>query len=158
MKVSKRAAFEVERPIEEVFDFATACDGFQLFLFPFGPIPGVAGSRMVDAPAPRTGARRDVQLTDRTTINEILLAYDRPSRHGYRWLNLPAPPFSLLVKGAEANWTFSPTAKGTHIAWVYEFELTSPLAVVLAVPVLWFFRGWMQRGLERLPAALAKGR
>jgi hypothetical protein len=34
MRVSRRAEFEMGRPIEEVFDFATACDGFPLFLFP----------------------------------------------------------------------------------------------------------------------------
>lgn len=158
MKVSTRAAFEVARPTEEAFDFATACDGFELFLFAFGPIPGVAGSRMVDVPEPVTGGKRDVLLTDRSTVHEILLAYDRPSRHRYRWLEPPAPPFSWLVKCGEADWTFSATPGGTHIAWVYEFELTSPLAIVLSPPLLWFFRGWMQRGLERLPAALAKGR
>ena len=158
MKVSTRAEFEVERPVEDVFDLATACDGFPLFLFPVGPIPGVAGSRMLDAPAPRAGARRDVFLTDGTTVHEILLAYERPSRHGYRWLHPPAPPFSLLVKGAEGDWTFSSTQKGARIVWVYTFELTSPLAMVLAPPLLWCFRRWMRKGLQGLPAALAMGR
>ena len=155
MKVSARAAFEVARPIEAVFDLATACDGFQLFLFPFGPLPGVAGSRMIDAPEPVTGGKRDVVLTDGSTVHEILLAFDRPSRHRYRWLEPPAPPFSWVVKGGEADWAFSATPGGTHVAWHYEFELTSPLAIVLAPPLLWLFRGWMQRGLERLPTALS---
>lgn len=155
MRVSTRAEVEVERPIEEVFDFATACDGFQLFLFTVGPIPGVAGSRMVDAPAPKAGAKRDVRLTDGTTIHEVLLAYDRPSRHHYRWLKPPAPPFSWLVKCGEGDWTFSATQKGTRIVWLYHFDLTSPLARVLSPALLWFFRRWMQTGLERLPAALA---
>lgn len=158
MRVSRRAEFEVERPVEEVFDLATACDGFALFLFALGPVPGVASSRMIDAPAPRAGARRDVLLTDGDIIHEELLAYDRPSRHRYRWLNRPSPPFAWVVKGGEGDWTFSATQKGTLVVWMYYFELTSPLAIVLAPPLLWFFGRWMQKGLERLPAALAKGR
>lgn len=158
MKISMQAEFEVERPVEEVFDFATSCEGFPLFLFPLGPIPGITSARMVDSPIPKTGARRDILLTDGDTIQEVLLAYDRPSRHNYRWLNRPAPPFSWLVRGGEGDWIFTATPRGTRIVWVYHFELTSPLAIIPAPPLKFFFRRWMQKGLERLPAALSKVR
>ena len=156
MRVSMRAEFEIERPIEEVFDFATACAGFPLFLFPLWPIPGVSSARMVDTPLPITGARRDILMTDGATIQEILLAYDRPARHQYRWLNRPPPPFSWLVRGGEGDWRFTATPSGTRIEWVYHFELTSALLIILAPPLMFFFRRWMQRGLEGLPAALSK--
>ncbi len=158
MELANRAEIEIARPIEEVFDLACACDGFPRFLFPYGPIPGVASSNMVDVPAPKAGARRDVHMTDGSTIQEEVLAFDRPSRHRYRWVNRPAPPFSWLVRGGEGDWTFTPTAAGTRIVWIYRFELTSPLALLVAPPVLVLFRRWMQRGLAALPAALASAR
>lgn len=158
MKLSMQAEFEVARPVEEVFDFATSCEGFPRFLFPLGPIPGVASARMVDAPMPATGARRDILMTDGATIEEVLLAYERPSRHRYRWLNRPAPPFSWLVRGGEGDWCFTAVAGGTRIVWVYHFELTSRLALVAAPPLMFFFRRWMQQGLERIPAALSASR
>jgi uncharacterized protein YndB with AHSA1/START domain len=158
LQLANRAEIEIARPIEEVFDLACACDGFPRFLFPFGPIPGVASSAMVDAPTPKPGARRDVHMTDGSTMQEEILAFDRPSRHRYCWLNRPAPPFSWLVRGGEGDWTFSATPTGTRIVWVYRFELTSPLVLVVALPVMLLFRRWMQRGLASLPAALASAR
>lgn len=158
MKVSMQAEFEVARPVEEVFDFATACDGFPLFLFPLGPIPGVASARMIDSPTPVAGARRDILMTDHATIQEELLAYDRPSRHRYRWLNRPAPPFSWLVRGGEGDWHFTAVPGGTRIVWLYHFELTSRLALVATPPLMFFFKRWMQRGLQRIPAAMSAGR
>ena len=155
MKITARASVDVPRPIEEVFDFATACDGFPRFLFPLGPLPGIRSSRMLDAPAPKTGARREVVMTDSSRLEEELLAYDRPSRHRYRWLNRPARPFSWLVRGGEGDWSFTPTADGTRVIWLYTFEPTSAVTGVLARPLVWFFQRWMQRGLDRLRATLA---
>lgn len=153
MRVTRQAEYEVARPIEEVFDLSTACDQLPKFMLPFGIIPGVADARMVDAEAPKAGALRDISLTDGSTIQEQLLNLERPIRQHYRWVNPPAPPFSWLVRGAEGDWSYSATPNGTRVVWVYHFELTSPLAIVLALPVLALFRRWMQRSLERLAGA-----
>jgi uncharacterized protein YndB with AHSA1/START domain len=155
MRLTNRAEIEIARPVEEVFDLAAACEGFPRFLLPFGPIPGVASAELVDAAAPKAGVRRDVHMTDGSTMREEILAFDRPSRHRYRWLNRPAPPFSWLVRAAEGDWTFTATPTGTRIVWLYHLEPTSPIALVLAAPIALLFRSWMQRGLARLPAALA---
>jgi hypothetical protein len=154
MIVTRSAEFELTHPIEEVFDFATSCEGFSKFLLPLGPIPGVAEARLIDASEPITGARRDVHMTDGSLIKEVLLEYHRPYRHWYRWTNRPARPFSWLVRGAEGDWQFTSTSSGTRIVWHYHFELTSPIAIVAGIPLLAFMRRWMQTGLNRLPDAL----
>jgi uncharacterized protein YndB with AHSA1/START domain len=155
MKLATRAGIEVPRPIEAVFDLATGCDGYPRFLLPLGPIPGVASAKLLDAPAPRAGARREVAMSDGSRMQEEILSHERPTRHRYRWLTRPAPPFSWLLKGAEAEWRFTSSGGATQIDWVYEFEPTSALAGWLARPLLLLFRRWMQRGLDRLRAILA---
>ncbi len=154
MRIAQSATVHVPRPIEEVFDFSVACETFPRVLRPLGPIAGVAKAEMIDAPAPRTGARRRIQMTDGSAIEEELVAFDRPTRHRYRWLNRPAPPFSWLVRGGEGDWTFAPSRGGTSIVWVYSFDLTTPLAYPLAAPFGLLFRRWMMRGLFRIRAAL----
>jgi hypothetical protein len=83
-------------------------------------------------------------------LDEEIVAFDRPHRHRYRWLNRPAPPFSYLVSGGEGDWTFTADGASTRIVWSYTFELTSPLVLPLMLPVRALFRRWMQRGLERI--------
>lgn len=154
MRIAERAQIHVPRPIEEVFDFSVACETFPRVLQPLGPIAGVAKAEMIDAPAPKTGARRRIHMTDGSAIEELLVAFERPTRHRYRWLNRPAPPFSWLVRGGEGDWTFTPSDGGTSIVWVYSFDLTTPLAYPLAAPIALLFRRWMTRGLVRIRAVL----
>jgi hypothetical protein len=45
-------------------------------------------------------------------------------------------PFGMLVKHAHAQWIFSPIDIGTRISWRYEFELTSPAALPIALPLV----------------------
>jgi uncharacterized protein YndB with AHSA1/START domain len=150
MALAARAEIEIPKPIGEVFDLATSCDGFPRFLLRMGPIPAVASAELVGAAEPKAGGRRRLQLGDGSTMEEEILAFDRPAHHRYRWTAPPAPPFSWLVRGAEGDWVFAPRGGGTHIAWTYRFEPASPLAGVLARPVVLLFQRWMQRGLGSL--------
>jgi Polyketide cyclase / dehydrase and lipid transport len=140
----------VGAPTEKVFDFAVASESLPCILKGFGPIPGITSIEMLDGAALATGAKRRVRMSDGSDIFEEVTALDRPRRHSYRWLNAPAPPFSLLVRGAEADWIFTASAQGTRIEWTYRFELTSPLAAPLAAVVMMPFKRWMRRGLERI--------
>jgi hypothetical protein len=155
VKLRARAEVHVPKPPEAVFDFATACETFPRILLPLGPVPGIAKAEMLGAGAPRAGARRRIGMTDGSTIDEEILAFDRPGLHRYRWLNRPAPPFSWLVRGGEAEWTFAPSQGGTRIVWTYAFELTTPLVAPLGAAVIAVFRRWMMRGLEGVRSALA---
>jgi uncharacterized protein YndB with AHSA1/START domain len=150
VKLEVSASRVIGAPTEKVFDFAVAAENLPRILTGFGPIPGIASIEMLDGAALATGARRRVRLSDGSEIFEEVTALDRPRRHSYRWLNAPAPPFSLLVRRAEADWMFTAAAQGTRVDWTYRFELTSPLAAVPAAVAMMLFKHWMQRGLERI--------
>jgi len=154
MKLSVGAQIEIPKPPEQVFDLAVSCDGLVQILRPVGVIPGVAKAEMNGGAKPATGARRSVTMTDRSTMDEEIILFERPSRHVYRWANRPALPFSLLVRSGEGDWTFSPSGSGTRVDWLYTFELTTPLVRPLAALVLSAFQKWMARGLETLSAKL----
>jgi uncharacterized protein YndB with AHSA1/START domain len=154
MPLEARAELEIAKPAAEVFDLATACGGFPRFLLRMGPIPAVVRAELIGASEPKAGGRRWIELGDGSRIEEEILAFERPSRHRYRWLNPPAPPFSWLVRTAEGDWTFTPVAAGTRVAWTYRFEARSAIAGAFARPVVLLFARWMRRGLENLRRVL----
>lgn len=155
MKLTARASVEIPSAPDRVFDFATSCEGFPRFIWPYGPIPGIVRAEMLRGQAPVAGAERHIHMTDGNVVEEELLAYDRPSRHRYRWLKPPAFPFSLIVRTAEGDWRFTPANGGTRIDWDYSFELTSVLAWPFAALLMMIFRRWMQRTLLRARTVLA---
>ena len=156
MDLTRHAHCELPWPIDTVFDMATDCEGLPRYLHPLGPILGVQHARMVDDQPLGNGATREVVFSDRSTMLEEILAFDRPSRHCYRWLKRPAPPFDRLVQGACSDVRFTPTTDGTRIDWSYRFELTSPWVLPIALPAVIVMQRWMQNGLARLPEVLAQ--
>lgn len=146
---------EVDAAPERVFDFLSGPDVFVRVLRPFGPIPGLTSVELLDgASALGAGVRRRVHMTDDTTLDEQVVDHDRPRRQRYRWGHPPQGPFGLLIRGAEADWTFHASPRGTRIDWDYSFELSSPLAAPLALLVLAIFKRWMQRGLGEVQRAV----
>jgi hypothetical protein len=150
MQLHTVAKVSIPRPIERVFDFAVDGANFARIMQPLPPIPGVAGCELIDAPAPTPGVKRRVTMTDGSVVLEELLELARPERQRYRWLNAPAFPFSLLVRGAEARWTFAERLGQTAVEWHYTFELTSLLAYPAARLVVFAMRRWMAQALEGL--------
>jgi hypothetical protein len=150
MQLHTVAKVSIPRPVEQVFDFAVACDNFARMMQPLPPIPGVAGCELIDAAEPATGVQRRVTMTDGSIVLEELLEITRPELQRYRWVNPPAFPFSLLVRGAEARWTFAERSGQTAIEWHYSFELTSLLAYPLGRLVVLAMRRWMTQALESL--------
>lgn len=157
MQLHTVASVSIDRPIEQVFDFAVDGANFRRFMQPLPPIPGVAGSELIDAKELRTGVKRRVTMTDGSIVLEELLDVTRPYRHRYRWLNKPAFPFSLLVRSGEARWTFAERAGRTAIEWDYGFELTSILAYPLARLVVFAMRRWMAQALGYVRENLEAG-
>jgi uncharacterized protein YndB with AHSA1/START domain len=151
-----RASTVVPRPIDAVFDFATDPTKLSSFMKPLLPIPGVQQVTVDGDGVSRAGARRRVGMSDGSVMGEEILALDRPRAHAYRWLNPPKAPFSLLVRGATAEWTFAPEGGGTRIDWVYTFQLTTPLIYPLAALVLARFRGWMSAALRGIDGAMRR--
>ena len=150
MQIERSVEIEVAGPPAEVFDFATACETFPRVLLAFGPLPGVTRAEMQGGAEPKPGALRDIRLSDGSTVEEEVLAFDRPVCHRYRWTRPPAPPLGWLVRSGEGEWRFAPSPRGTRITWRYRFELQSALVAPLALPIVALFRRWMARGLTRV--------
>jgi len=153
VKISTRASIEIPRPPEAVFDAATDPTRLSGIMKKSGPIPGVISVDMEHGAKPAAGATRAVKMSDGSTMREEITVQERPRAYRYRWLNPPAAPFSLMVRGAESDWTFRPAGAGTAVDWTYTFELTTPLVYPLAVPVTWLFNRWMRAALEELRRA-----
>ena len=148
MKLQTHAEVVISKSPEAVFDFSTADRIFEKVLRPLGPIPGIVNVEVEGGGPQVTGSKRRVTMTDKSFLGEEVLLLERPREHRYRWLNRPAPPFSFLVKGGEACWTFHAEGTGTRVLWDYTFDLTSPLAYPAMLLVTIFFRRWMQQGLD----------
>ncbi|HZP64751.1 MAG TPA: SRPBCC family protein [Rudaea sp.] len=118
----------------------------------FGPIPGLR--RITPHGPPEVGATRDVEDLGGVVMCERIEALEPGRRHAYALSGLK-PPLSWLVREGRADWRFLPDAVGTRVTWSYAFELTSPVAAVLATPLLRvFMRGAMQRCLDVMATQL----
>jgi hypothetical protein len=147
MQIHAVARVHVQASPEEAFDAANDESKFAERMQKKGIFPGVTGVE------PAGEGKRRVFLSDGSTMIEEILERRRPERVRYRWDSKPKPPFSWLIRDAEAIWTFSARAGGTDVEWRYVFELTTALVYPLAAPVLLGFRGWMQTALDRVAAS-----
>ncbi|MGB8332007.1 MAG: SRPBCC family protein [Polyangiales bacterium] len=119
-----------------------------------GPFAGITKVEKHDGQMLAKDAKRRVFMTDGTVLEEVILEYDPPVRHNYRWTGGAKFPFSLLVRSGTGNRDFIETEGGTRIVWTYTFGLTSPLAYPLAIPIVWLFKRWLQQGLDVIRAEL----
>jgi hypothetical protein len=154
MNISTSASIVIPRSREEVFAFATDSTNAARTLRPRGPIAGISTIEMLEGQDVAEGSSRRITMTDGAVLEEVILAYDPPVNHRYRWTGGVKPPFSFLVRSGMGNWDFIETDGRTRIVWTYTFELTSLLAYPLALPIVWIFKGWLQQGLEAIRAEL----
>lgn len=135
MKIHTQAVAEYPVPREKLFEMATAIEHLSSVLKPEGLLPGVERAWVVGGGALKKGSIRRVVLTDRTPLDEEITDWEPPRKHAYDVKGFRGL-FGLLVKGAHSQWIFSPIDVGTRISWRYEFELTSPAALPLALPLV----------------------
>jgi hypothetical protein len=155
MKVETRASVTVPVAREQAFALATDMANFHRYFKGSGPIPSVRKVVWHPGAQPVPGAKRDVHNSDGSVIVEELLELTVPARHRYRLVSGFKPPFSWLVEFAEGDWRFTPETTGTRIDWHYVFQLRSPLALPVALPIVKiFFRRAMQDCLESMRKAL----
>jgi len=149
-----QASVHIAQACERVFDFAVAGENFARI---FGGVPMVSSSSssaLLGVVEPRAGARRRITLLDGSVIVHELMDVVRPVRHRYRWSSAPKL-LGRILQDAEADWTFTPTATGTLVAWTYSLELPSQrLQRLLRLPLSIAVRRWMQHALETLRATL----
>ena len=133
MHVDLRA--RARMPAEPAATFALALDParFPATFRGYGPIPALR--RITPQASPAVGATRELENSDGSRPLETITALEPPRRHAYELARL-APPFSWLVRRGLADWRFAPHEGGTLVDWHYRFELTHPLAAVVAGPLL----------------------
>ena len=154
MNISTSTSIVIPKPREEVFHFACANETFERNLHPRGLIAGVDKVEMFEGHALAEGSWRRVWMTDGTVLEEVILDYDPPVKHRYRWTGGVKPPFSLLIRSGTGCWDFSEVDGGTRIDWGYVFELKSPLAYPLALPIMPLFKSWLKQSLEAMRSEL----
>jgi hypothetical protein len=154
MQLRASATIEIARPREVVFDFSCACETYVKLFRPRGPIAGIAKAEMISGAPLAAGARRRIELSDGAVIGEDVLAFDRPTRHTYRWDRGLRAPAKFLVRAGEGDWTFSDQGRGTLIVWSYTFELTTPVVYFAALIMRGQFQRWMEQQLHAIAEAL----
>jgi hypothetical protein len=152
MDLRTRATVSVPLAPHVAFDRAVDAAFMPKIMLRFGPIPAIVAVEPIPG-----GTHRKVSMSDGSDIEEEVTVIERPQRYGYRWVTPPKPPFGWLVRGGEAEWTFTPAGQGTSISWSYRFTLTSPFAVAAAWPLIQVFRGWMAQALTNLGRQPATG-
>jgi len=154
MEISASATIEIARPREAVFDFACSNDTYERLFRKRGPVAGVVKATMADGAAPADGARRRIELSDGSVVDEIIVSWDRPARHTYRWSGGLKGLGGMLVRSGEADWTFREHGGKTSIDWVYRFVLTTPLVFPAVLVMRRQFRLWMEQQLRAIAAEL----
>ena len=129
---------------------ATATENLPKIWRGYGPVPSVEHASIIGGGQARVGAVRQLKNSDGSVAEEEILELTAPSIHRYRLARGLKFPFSAAVKWGEGTWRFSTRANSTHIHWGYVFELTSPLAIGIAFPVVRLFERAMARGLENV--------
>lgn len=115
-----------------------------------GPVPAIRRIEALDAPA--VGARRLLENSDGSRLQERITAYAPPHHHAYV-LNGLRPPLAWLVRAGEADWHFSAVPEGTRVQWQYEFHVANAAVRPLAWLLL---RGFMRPAMQRCLAAMAR--
>ena len=115
-----------------------------------GPVPAIRRIEALDAPA--VGARRALENSDGSRLQERITVYDPPRRHAYTLSGL-RPPLAWLVRAGEADWHFSAVPEGTRVQWQYTFQV----AHAAVRPLAWLLlRGFMRPAMQRYLAAMAR--
>jgi Polyketide cyclase / dehydrase and lipid transport len=154
MRMRTSATIDIARPRDAVFDFACACETYVELFRPRGSVAGVAKAEMMGGVPLGAGARRRIELTDGAIVEEDVVAFDRPTRHTYRWNRGLRMPAKLLVRAGEGDWTFRDESGGTRIDWIYTFDLTTPVVYPLALVMRGQFQRWMEQQLRAIAKAL----
>ncbi len=150
MPIQTSAAITVDAPLTHVFQTAAAIDPRAL-IQKQGPLPGIVNCEGHDAPWSETGQRRKHTLSDNSSVNEELTAFEENKHYTYRVTDFTGP-FAALVEHAFGEWRFTETDPATtRIGWTYSFFPKS----ALAAPLLWFivkflWPGYLMSALTRV--------
>jgi hypothetical protein len=115
----------------------------------YGPLPSVKGTQDQVGDWDTAGQTRTVQLSDNSSVQELLTKYEHPHYFSYTVSNFTSL-LRFLATSANGEWWFSVGTLGqTNIKWRYKFNARS----VLTIPVLWLitntlWRNYMYKALQ----------
>lgn len=120
MSIQLDVRTEIDRPIEEVFEFVTAVENDEKWH------PRVVESTPVNGEMTEGATWQEISEGMMGT-NEIVMEcieYDPPNRFGYR---TPEGFFGGRVKTTQATYTFTRNGNGTHVEWTGTFDVSGVL-------------------------------
>lgn len=139
----------VHSPREKAFEHIVPIDLSSIFTG-YGPLPAVSGTENQTGKWDGAGQTRTVLLSDGSSAQEALTAYQYPAYFAYTVKGFTGV-LRFLAKEARGEWWFEhePATQSTAISWKYEFISRSPILepiVCFITQRLW--RGYMNKALR----------
>ena len=150
MEIQTNAVIEIDRDRESLWKLATDVDVLADIIVPVGLIPGVRKAYVVGGGDTRKGAIRRLVMTDGVPLDEEITDYEAPRKLAYKLTGFRGP-LALITRQCRGQWVFSPLGVGTRVSWTFTAELTSPLALGAALPII---KVAMKRAMEASLLAL----
>jgi len=150
MPVQTSIALTINAPIARVFEIAAGMDPRAL-IRNHGLLPGIIETLGHDAPWSAVGQKRRHVLSDKSSISEMLTAFNLNTTFAYDLTDFTGV-FAALVRDARAEWHFTKLGQAkTQIDWTYFFQSTN----AIAEPLLWFivkllWPGYLRAALVRV--------
>ncbi len=84
------------------------------------PLPGIVRTHGQSGDWDQVGRSRTPDLSDGSTVTEVLTEYRHPYSFAYELTGFTGP-LRYLVRGVRGEWTFTPDGDHTIVRWTYEF-------------------------------------
>lgn len=160
MTITVHAEARIARPVDVVFALAAGrTANLARFFMGHKPlIPGISSATLVgrDDP-PVAGTLRDVALSDGTSIQERVLAFEAPRLHRYDMakMNLLQRTFCTNMV---SEWRFEPDGEGaSKVTWEYAIHERGLVGRMLGPLVARQFQRAMQSCLDNIGRAALAG-
>jgi Polyketide cyclase / dehydrase and lipid transport len=160
MTITVRAEARIARPVDVVFALAAGrTANLARFFTGHKPlIPAIRSATLVgQEDPPSAGCLRDVALTDGTSIQERVLAFEAPRLHRYDMAKMN-PLQRVLCSNMVSEWRFEPDGEGaSRVVWEYSIHERGVLGRLLGPMVARHFQRAMQSCLDNIAVAALAG-
>ncbi len=159
MTTTVRAEVRIPRPVEAVFALAAGrTSNLARFFSGHKPlIPGIRSAVLVGREdPPLAGTLRDVALSDGTSIQERVLAFDAPRLHRYDMAKMNLLQ-RIICSNMVSEWRFAEDGDGARVTWEYTIHEHGLGGRLLVGLVSRNFQKAMQTCLDNIARAAVAG-
>ena len=160
MTITVLAEVRIARPVDVVFALAAGSTAaLARFFTGHKPlIPAIRSASLVgQADPPVAGCLRDVALSDGTSIQERVLAFEAPRLHRYDMARMN-PLQRLICTNMVSEWRFEADGEGAcRVTWEYAIHPRGIIGRVLGPLVAGQFQRAMQTCLDNLARGALAG-